>query len=149
LEMTLRISLAAACCPWASASVFSRRVLLALSSWRDCRRASACAIRDASVLKRPLLSHAPRKTCHQLHRLGLPGRDGEPGDAGIRPGAIALADPRDGPDQRHFVAELVGDGRDRFVLPLGEEELLDLLRGVAEAAADHHVLVKVLVAMAH
>src|SRR5262249_61176766 len=90
-ETTLRISLVAACCPWLSASVASRRTLLVLSSWRDFRRASTCAIRCASVLKRSLLSHVPREARHQLHRVGLVGRDRETGDSGIGPGAIPIA----------------------------------------------------------
>src|SRR5262245_13138110 len=148
-EITLRISLVAACCPWLSASAASRRAFLVLSSWRDCRRASTCAIRCASVLKRPLLSHAPGEARHQLYRLCLLGRDRQPGDSGIGPRSVPLADPPDRPNQRHLVAELVGDGGDGLVFALGQEQLLDLLRGVAEAAAEHHLLVKVLVAMAH
>ena len=39
-EMTRRISLAAAFCPCVSVNACARRALLALSSWRDRRRAS-------------------------------------------------------------------------------------------------------------
>src|SRR5262245_35432697 len=124
-EITLRISLVAACCPWLSASAASRRALLVLSSWRDCRRASTCAMRCASVLKRPLLSHVSREARHQLHCVGLVGRDRETGDSGIGPRAITLADPRDGSHQRHLITELIGDGRDGLILPLGQEEFLD------------------------
>src|SRR5215510_3248006 len=85
----------------------------------------------------------------QLHRLGLLGDERQPGDATVGPGAVVLADPPDRAHQRHLVAELVGDGGDGFVLALGQVQLLDALRGVAEAAADHHLLVEVLVAVAH
>src|SRR5262249_61885007 len=86
-EMTLRISLVAACCPWLSASAASRRALLALCFWRDFRRASICAIRLASVLKRPLLSHVSREARHQLDRIVLVGRDRRTVDCGNRPSA--------------------------------------------------------------
>src|SRR5439155_5019936 len=149
LEITRRISLVAVCCSSASVGVASRRALLALSSWRDFRKASTWATRSPSVVKESLSPRRPGKARHQLHRLGLLGGDRQPGDAGVGPGTIALADSGDGPDQRHLVAELVGHGGDGLVFPLGEKELLDPLGGVPEATADHHFLVKVLVAMAH
>src|SRR2546422_10388702 len=140
LEITRRISLVAVCCSSASVGVASRRALLALSSWRDFRKASTWATRSPSVLKESLSPRRPGKARHQLHRLGLFGGDRQPGDAALGPGAIALADARDRPHQRHLVAELVGDGGDGLVLALGEEQFLDALRRVAEAAADHHLL---------
>src|SRR5438093_8760632 len=90
-----------------------------------------------------------RQACHQLHRLGLVGHEREAGDAAVGPRAVVLADPRDGAHQRHLVAELVGHGGHRLVLAPGQVQLLDALGGVAEAAADHHLLVEVLVAVAH
>src|SRR5438876_6946540 len=97
----------------------------------------------------PAWRSAIREPRHQLHRLGLIGGDRQTGDAGVGPRAIALANAPDGADERHLVAELVRHGGDGLVLALREIELLDLLGGVAEPAADHHVLVEVLVAMAH
>src|SRR6266545_1580917 len=149
LEITCRISLVAVCCSSASGAVASRRAVLALSSWRDFRKASTWATRLPSVVKESLSPCWPGKARHQLHRLGLLGRECQPGDAALGPGAIALADARDRPDQRHLVAKLVGNGGDGLVLPLRQIELLDALRRVAEAAPDHHLLVEILVAMPH
>src|SRR5882724_4785134 len=67
--------------------------------------------RHTSVLMRWPLSCGSCEPRHQLHRLGLFGRDRQPGDAAVGPGPVALADTRDGPHQRHLVAELVGDRR--------------------------------------
>src|SRR5712692_10504475 len=101
---------------------------------------------DAGSIARRRTSSQAR---HQLHRLGLFGRDRQPGDAALGPGAVALADARDRAHQRHLVAEFVRDGGDGLVLPPGEIQLLNALRRIAEAAADHHFLVKILVAMPH
>ena len=67
----------------------------------------------------------------------------------VGPRAVALADPRRPARPGALVAELVGHGVDRLVLAPRQVQLLDALGGVAVAAADHHVLVEVLVAMAH
>src|SRR4030095_8607612 len=53
--------------------------------------------------------------------------DREPGNTEAGPRAVALADPRERPHQRHLVTELVGDGGRGLVLALGEEQLLDAL----------------------
>src|SRR3989454_12188471 len=119
LEITRRISLVAVCCASASVGVASRRALLALSSWRDFRKASTCARKSPSVVKEPLSTCWPGEARHQLHRLGLLGGDGQAGDARVGPEAVALADARDRPHQRHLVAELVGGGGDGLLPPLG------------------------------
>src|SRR2546426_6713932 len=149
LEITRRISLVAVCCSSASVGVASRRALLALSSRRDFRKASTWATRSPSVVKESLSPRRPGKARHQLHRFGLFGGDRQSGDAALGPGAVALADARDRAHQRHLVAELVGHGRHGVLLPPGQEQLLDPLRRVAKAAADHHLLVEVLVTVAH
>src|SRR5262245_2071585 len=94
-------------------------------------------------------SRLPGESRHQLNGLGLLGHQRQAGDAALGPRAVALADPRDRPHQRHLVAELVGHGGGGLVLALGQVELLDALGRLAEAPPDHHLLVEVLVAMAH
>ena len=67
----------------------------------------------------------------------------------VLPGAVAFADARRWADQRFQIDPLVGHGRDGFGLVSREVELLDPFGGVAEAAPDHDLVVKIFGAVAH
>src|SRR5205814_395148 len=112
---------------------------------RRARGLPRALTRDA----RPTGPASARQLRHQLHRLGLLGGDRQPREAAVRPRAVTVADAIDRADQRHLVAELVGHRGHGLVLAFGEEQLLDALRGIVEAAPHHHVLVEVLVAVTH
>src|SRR5215472_16011608 len=91
----------------------------------------------------------PRGLGHHLDGLALARSHAERIRAAVLPGAIAFADARRRADQRFQIEPLVGYGGDGFVLVAREVQFLDAPGGVAEAAPDHDVIVKVLGAVTH
>src|SRR5262249_29002294 len=74
--------------------------------------------------------HAPARSGagelgHQLERFRLVGHDGEPGDAGVGPRTVALADPADRPYEGALVAELVRHRGIRLLFPSRQVQFLD------------------------
>src|SRR5262245_26178083 len=61
----------------------------------------------------------------QLEGVRVARRQAQARDPGVGPRDVALADALDRTDEAALVDVLVGDRRDRLVLAVGEEELLD------------------------
>ena len=81
---------------------------------------------------------------HHLDGLRLVRSHAERIRAAVLPGAIAFADARRWANQRFQIDPLVGHSGDGFFLVAREVEFLDALGGVAEAAPDHDVVMKIL-----
>ena len=99
---------------------------------------------------RPLTSQVqPRDLGHHLDGLWLARSHAERIRAAVLPSAVAFADARRWADQRFQIDPLVGHGGDGFGLVAREVQFLDALGGVAEAAPDHDIVVKILGPVTH